>query len=329
MNDVAHAGLYASAGSFLVCAAALMVLLRSGLAGRVLDRPNSRSLHVRPVPRVGGLAILLAVGVAAVAAGAADRFYPLLPLVAVSLMDDVRGVSIAPRIAIQALVAVWALSQALGEASLAPWVLAAVAVVWSTNLYNFMDGSDGLAGGMTVFGFSFLALAAFRGGDTGLAEYCFSFAAAALAFLAFNFHPARIFMGDSGSAPIGFAAATIAIEGVGKGLWTPWFPLLVFSPFVFDASITLLKRLLRGDRFWQAHREHYYQRLIRMGWGHRRTALAYYGLMLVAGSAAHVLLAQPAPWPQLGAGVALVWALGLMLAVDRAWSARQAGNKDA
>jgi UDP-N-acetylmuramyl pentapeptide phosphotransferase/UDP-N-acetylglucosamine-1-phosphate transferase len=326
MNSPLKFTLLAAALSFFVCAALLLLLLRSGLAERVLDRPNARSLHVRPIPRVGGLAILLAIFVSAASLGNLDtRLILLLPLVAVSLVDDVRGLSIAPRIATHlavAAVAVMGFWPQLGDAPWWLWLAGGAAIVWSTNLYNFMDGSDGLAGGMTVFGFSFLALAAFQGGDTGLAAYCLSLAAAALAFLFFNFHPASIFMGDSGAAPIGFAAALAGLEGGIKGIWPFWYPVLVFSPFVLDASATLLRRLLRGERFWQAHREHYYQRLIRLGWGHRRTALAYYALMLAAGLAAYSARPLAMPWPLLVLLAALGLAARLMFAVDRAWSAR-------
>lgn len=321
---------FASAEALLVCAGTLFLLLRTGLAQRVLDRPNSRSLHKQPIPRVGGLAILVAVIVTAATAGEFEaRSYLLLPVLAVSLVDDMRGLSIAPRFAIHFSVAIWAVAAfwPLSDGGLL-WaavigVLAVFGVVWSTNLYNFMDGSDGLAGGMTVFGFLFLALGAYRGGETGLAAYCLSFAAASVAFLCVNFHPARIFMGDSGSAPIGFAAAAVAVEGVAKGLWALWYPVLVFAPFVFDATVTLLRRMLRRERFWQAHRDHYYQRLIRMGWGHRRTALTYYGLMLISGLAAYKALPLAMPGPLFVVVIALLVSAGLMIVVDRWWSASE------
>jgi UDP-GlcNAc:undecaprenyl-phosphate/decaprenyl-phosphate GlcNAc-1-phosphate transferase len=156
---------------------------------------------------------------------------------------------------------------------------AALSLVWLTNLYNFMDGSDGLAGGMALLGFSAYGGVA-ASGDLELSFACWSVAAAVGGFLLFNFPPAKVFMGDAGSIPLGFLAAAVGMLGWQKGLWPLWFPVLVFSPFVVDASFTLLRRMLRGEHFWQAHREHYYQRLIRMGWGHRRTALTEYALMV-------------------------------------------------
>ncbi|MGH8746214.1 MAG: glycosyl transferase, partial [Burkholderiales bacterium] len=105
------------------------------------------------------------------------------------------------------------------------------------------------------------------------------------AFLVRNFPPARIFMGDVGSVPLGFLAGALGLIGWNDGVWPLWFPLLVFAPFVCDATLTLLKRLARGERVWQAHREHYYQRLVRMGFGHRGTALIEYAVMLGCGAA--------------------------------------------
>ena len=102
--------------------------------------------------------------------------------------------------------------------------------------------------------------------------------------------PAKIFMGDAGSIPFGFLAATLDIHGALAGLWSWWFGLLVFSPFIVDATVTLIRRLARRERIWIAHREHYYQRLILSGWSHRKTVCSYYLLML--GSAISALIAQ-------------------------------------
>jgi UDP-N-acetylmuramyl pentapeptide phosphotransferase/UDP-N-acetylglucosamine-1-phosphate transferase len=196
-----------------------------------------------------------------------------------------------------------------------------LAVMWMTNLYNFMDGSDGLAGGMALFGFGTYAVGAWLGGDVNLAAACASLAACAAAFLVFNFHPARVFMGDAGSVPYGFLAGAIGLAGWHEGLWPPWFPVLAFSPFVADASVTLARRMLRGEKFWRPHRTHYYQRLVQLGWGHRRTALAEYALMLACGTLA-LAASRAAPAVQaavLAAAAALY--LALATAVDRAWKA--------
>ena len=148
-----------------------------------------------------------------------------------------------------------------------------------------------------------------------------SIAAAAAAFLVFNFHPARIFLGDAGAVPLGFLAAALGLIGWLQGDWTWWFPVLVFAPFIVDASVTLARRLLRRERVWRAHREHYYQKLVRLGWGHRRTALAEYALMLTTGVLALAALALPV----LMQGVLLAAAAGayllIMVSIERAWRA--------
>jgi UDP-N-acetylmuramyl pentapeptide phosphotransferase/UDP-N-acetylglucosamine-1-phosphate transferase len=103
-----------------------------------------------------------------------------------------------------------------------------------------------------------------------------------LGFLVFNFAPARVFLGDAGSAPLGFLAAALGLLGWQERVWSGWFPLVVFSFFVVDASITLLRRGLQGERIWLAHKEHLYQRMVASGLGHTRTALLAYGVMVVS-----------------------------------------------
>jgi len=303
--------------AFAVCWLVLTWLLRRGRLP--MDHPNERSLHETPTPRIGGLGIMAGVLVATVwlADGA------LLPVVlgafalaAVSVLDDVRGLPVRVRFLAHFVAAAGCLL-ALG---LSGWALLAgtLAVVWMTNLYNFMDGSDGLAGGMAAIGFGALALAAWLGDAPGLALFCAAVAAAALAFLRFNFPPARVFMGDAGSIPLGFLAATLGILGGMQGVW-PWlFPLLVFSPFIVDASVTLARRALRGEKIWRAHRSHYYQRVVLLGASHRQLAMAAYALMLATAALAFALLFLP----QHAVGVLILSAaiyLLTFLAIDRRW----------
>ncbi len=304
----------------------LLALMRPGVVHLAMDLPNERSLHRKPVPRVGGVALIGGVLVGWVPL----RQEWLLPLVliagglaAVSFVDDLRGLPVGARL-VAHLVAGGALVFAGSVAP--PGALQTIAVVagtvWLINLYNFMDGSDGLAGGMAVFGFGGYALAAYLMGDAGMAAAALTVSLAALAFLLFNFNPARVFMGDAGSTALGFLAAALGLIGLQRDLWPPWFPLLVFSPFLLDASVTLAKRLLAGQRVWQAHREHYYQRLIRAGWSHRRLALAEYGLMIAAAGSAVWGITQPLP-VQLGmlAGWLVTYAW-LANRIDRLWLTR-------
>src|SRR5919108_1466409 len=301
--------------SFAVTFAALRLLL-ARFARLALDQPNERSLHERPVPRTGGIAVLAGAAIS-FAFGAVALWLPLglaVVLALLSFADDLQSLPTAARLAAHLAVAAlvsWYLMSPMHPAELA---LLLIGVAWITNLYNFMDGSDGLAGGMALFGFGAYALAAGAGGDTPLAAASVALAAAAAAFLLLNFPPARIFLGDVGSVPLGFLAAVLGLAGWRDDVWPLWFPLLVFAPFIGDATLTLLRRLARRERVWHAHREHYYQRLVRMGAGHRGAALIAYALMLVCAAAA--LLARGAA-PAVQAAVA--GAASAVLIATAAW----------
>jgi UDP-N-acetylmuramyl pentapeptide phosphotransferase/UDP-N-acetylglucosamine-1-phosphate transferase len=208
-------------------------------------------------------------------------------LALVSLADDFRSLPIAVRLPAHFAAAALALA-VMAPATLSPavFVLCILAIAWMTNLYNFMDGADGLAGGMAAIGFGAYALAAYIAGHEALALGCAALASAAAGFLSRNFPPAKVFMGDAGSIPLGFLAATLGVHGVLAGAWPAWFPLLVFSLFIVDASLTIARRLARGERVWIAHRQHAYQRLVLAGWSPRRLALVCYGVMLATAASA-------------------------------------------
>lgn len=285
-----------------------------------LDRPNDRSLHERPIPRAGGWAIFagwtFALPWAGIPAGfSAFSWTALLASLAalflVSLADDYREVAPRWRFLVQA-VGAFAVSCALfGSQPHGPALAAAsaVAIVAATNFFNFMDGSDGIAGAMAVAGFGAYAAAS---AIAGLAwAPWLALACACLPFLARNLPPARLFLGDAGSAPLGFAAGAAGIAGVSAGAWPAWFPLLAFLPFVADASVTLARRALRGERVWEAHRSHYYQRLLTQGAGHHGT-FRVYGALIVgcAGSAVASVAYLPfAGWVVLAAWMAILAAV--------------------
>lgn len=309
--------------AFAAALLAVWWLAKGRLSGLILDHPNPRSLHDSPVPRSGGLGMhagtLLAVAIIVPDLPAA-LWIAFTALLLVSFLDDVRGIPpswrLASHLAISGCFAAAVLLPAHGPLAIA---VATLAIAWMANLYNFMDGSDGLAGGMAVIGFSFYGAAAWLAGGAELALVNLSIAAAAAAFLMFNVHPARIFMGDAGSVPLGFLAAALGLIGWLQGDWTWWFPLLVFSAFIVDATVTLARRLLRREKVWQAHRDHYYQRLVRMGWGHRRTALAGYALMLASGVTAVAALGSAiAVQAAVLAGAGVVY-VALIALAERRW----------
>lgn len=303
--------------ALILCMVLLSWLLRSGQAHALaLDQPNHRSLHTLPTPRVGGLGIMLGTLVAMVGVGELVLAVLTLGLCVVSWLDDRGGVAISVRLGLQTIAAViWMTSFALSLWSL----MAIVSVVWMANLFNFMDGSDGLAGGMALIGFGAYGVAAWMAGDLDLAILAAAIAAASLGFLRFNFPPASLFMGDVGSVALGFVAGALGYKGWVQAVWAWWFPLVVFSPFIVDATLTLLRRGLSGERVWQAHKEHYYQRLVRMGWGHRKTAIAGYALMLAAFLSALVM--SRLPWAGQAAGLVAWLTVYAFLAwrIDHAW----------
>ena len=274
----------------MVSSITIVVLLRTKAATLALDQPNRRSLHTAPTPRLGGLGIIA--GLIVAWCYAAPEFDPrlvlaFLLLAGISLLDDIKNVNVAWRFTlhlVSSLVAMTAMLYDLYGIWLA--LAATLMTTWMINLYNFMDGSDGLAGGMAIIGFGTYGAAALAGGDFSFAVINLSVAAAALGFLLFNFPPAKVFMGDVGAIPLGYLAAVFGVTGWLRGDWTLWFAVIVFSPFIVDATVTLIKRALRGARVWQAHREHYYQRLVQSGLGHRGTALAEYALMMLCSAAA-------------------------------------------
>ncbi len=258
--------------------------------------PSERSLHERPIPRVGGIALWLA------AMPIALIWPPDLPgsgvawlvawiaVAAVSLADDCSHVGVGARLAVHVASAV-VLAVAIvggrqdGVTGVAAIAGATLLIAWGMNLYNFMDGSDGLAATMAIAGFGAYAAGLATAGEPWLA--CAALAVGAAAFLAANRPPASLFLGDVGAVPLGMLAAAVGLAGTVRGTWPAWFPLLAFLPFVLDASVTLARRLLKGERIAQAHRSHYYQRLLQLGFGHAGT-LAVYGALMVSGAVAAV-----------------------------------------
>ena len=180
--------------SFAATFAAILWLLKNKLSLIALDRPNPRSLHSAPVPRTGGLGLMAGIFAADIFLGLPWPLWTGMGiLIVVSVADDIYNLSAVWRLLAHFAAAVLAMTYLLlGSFGLPLMLLAIVVTAWMTNLYNFMDGSDGLAGGMTVFGFGFYGVAAWISGNEIFALVNFSIAASAMAFLLFNFHPAGL-----------------------------------------------------------------------------------------------------------------------------------------
>jgi len=277
----------------------------------VLDHPNERSLHSRPTPRTGGVAIFVALSVAVGLCGlgvglTSSLLYGLGAgaglVAALSFLDDRKGLPVSVRLPGHLVAAALLVIGGLflpgfslpGLAWYWPeWLgilFSLLFLVWMINLYNFMDGMDGFAAGMAVIGFGTFAVLGYLASNQLFLALNLIVVSAAAGFLWFNYPPARIFMGDTGSSLLGLLAGGLSIWGAREGVFPFWVALLVFSPFIVDATVTLLRRLGRGERVWQAHKSHYYQRLVQSVWGHKKTVLYEYVLMLACGLSA--LLAQ-------------------------------------
>ena len=272
----------------------------------ILDRPNERSSHQRPTPRGGGIALVPVILLAWTAVGAASGAGLLHWIVvaaaaflaAVSWLDDVRGLPPGPRFAahIAAVAVVLALlpvDRLVFQGILPPILDRAAAGllwVWFANLYNFMDGIDGITGVETTsLGIGVAIVATLGSGLSAagvpMAPLGLALAAASIGFLLWNWHPARIFMGDVGSVPIGFLAGWLLIGLAASGAWAA--ALILPAYYLADATITLARRALRLEAVWRAHREHFYQRAVAAGRSHDAVATAIGGLdLLLIGLAA-------------------------------------------
>jgi UDP-N-acetylmuramyl pentapeptide phosphotransferase/UDP-N-acetylglucosamine-1-phosphate transferase len=310
----------------LAAAGGTAFMLRVLARRRILDHPNERSSHERATPRGAGIAVtgaLLAawVAVAALAPAARPTVAWIVPgallLAVVSWRDDLKSLPALPRFVAQ-LVAVAAGLAVFGDDGLifqgllplwADRLVAAIAWLWFVNLFNFMDGIDGLAGTETVaIGLGVALLALLVGGSPALVALALAAAGAALGFLPWNWHPARIFLGDVGSVPLGYVLGWLLLSAAVAGQWAAALILPLY--YLADATLTLLGRLLRGERVWRAHREHFYQRAVQGGRSHGEVVA-----LVAAADAVLVALALGAsrwPWPMLAAAIV---AVGLLLAV--------------
>lgn len=261
---------------------AVLSLLLSRMREFALDLPNHRSMHETPVPRTGGWA-MVAGCIPALALSPVSLpgliFLGVVLLLAVSAIDDLRHVSARVRFPIQMLAVILVLTALPHKLAWWWYPLLLFSGVWMINLFNFMDGMDGLAGSMTVVGFGTLGFICAWRGDTELAGVCLLLVVVALVFLRFNWPSARIFLGDVGSTTLGLVAVIISLFGWQKGTFSLVVPIVVFAPFWLDATWTLLRRVFRGQRWWEAHREHFYQRSA-MRIGVNKTLYLQLGFML-------------------------------------------------
>lgn len=315
---------------------------RYALRRRMIDRPGARRSHLQPTPRGGGIAI-----VAAFAIGIGGLYgYGQIPasvfgvfcasgslVVLVSVWDDHQPLPMALRLSLHAAAALWAvywfdgLQPAGRDLEFANWpavlvpLCQALALLWLINLYNFMDGIDGICAVETIsIGLGFAVLTALvatldvLGMLTAVifglqAPLALALVGSLIGFLPWNWHPARIFLGDVGSVPLGYLVGWLLVMLFAFGFIAAAFILPMY--YVADATITLCRRLRRGERPWRAHREHFYQRATGAGLSHSRVSLGILlGNVVLIGCAAASLWW---PWPAVaGAGIVTALMIGWM-----------------
>lgn len=326
-------------GSLLVLAAFGASFVLTGLVRRwalrigLMDLPNERSSHLLAVPRGGGVAIVVVVIFAAILLYLADWMSTTAAMVwivggsliaAVGFMDDRLGLSAKIRLAAH-FGAAWLVANAVGglPLSYAPltsltggvigMICAMLAVTWAINLFNFMDGTDGIAASQATFvaggGALFCLLS---NADKGVAAMSLTVGAASIGFMCWNMPKAKIFMGDIGSGFLGFALVQCAFASAVGGGPTLWTWLILHAAFLCDATVTLLVRLIRGEPVYAAHRQHAYQHLARRWNSHGRVLGAY--------SMINGLWCLPLAWisfsrPTQGPMLALVATVPLCVAV--------------
>lgn len=307
----------AALAAFLVSGTVLEVVLRWARTKR-LDVPNERSSHSMPTPRGGGLAIIVAILLVAPLAAASVEAttvtrYSLLALMAtlagiasISWLDDRTPLPARLRLCVHLAMALVMVGVCMGGATNVPltWraALTPVLVFWVvgvTNAYNFMDGIDGIAGSQAVIcGMTWMIASVFLGAPV-TAIVGVVLVAAALAFLRRNWSPAAIFMGDVGSASLGFLIATLPmlfaleVRTASARMVALFAAVLALWPFLFDTTFTLVQRIRRGERITEAHRSHLYQRLVITGASHGTVSTLYGGLALTGALVALLLAYAP------------------------------------
>lgn len=286
---------------------------------QIMDLPNERSSHTLPTPRGGGLATT-PVMVLALLALPDFRFLAVgaVLLLAISWIDDRKGLPPLPRFATQALVVaaflvLLPLEQLVFQGLLPAWAdhaLAGLCWLWFINLYNFMDGIDGITGIETISVGVGVALI----GGTALAAPSLVVASVAAAFLLFNWHPAKLFLGDSGSVPFGYVLGGLLLLLAAQGQLIA--ALILPAYYIADATITIVHRALAGEKIWQAHRRHFYQRAVQGGKRHDQVALTIAGANVVLVACAVAAARGQLVW----GGLAAVLVVAGLLTILRSWS---------
>lgn len=274
----------------------------------LLDRPNERSSHQKPTPKGGGIAIVVPLMLACLWF-AVERPELLLlvgllvVLTVLGWFDDHHELAVRPRLAIQFSVCLVAILiwGAVKEVDFGPlhlnwavlmWPLTLLFMVWFINLYNFMDGIDGIAGVESLTGGLTLAVWFRLSGQVELSLICLTVAGATLGFLFYNWSPAKIFLGDTGSVTLGGFFVIMGLIGANEAGISVLAFMLLFGVFIFDATVTLARRWWRGEKLSQAHRSHFYQHAVQKGYTHAQVSTSVLALNIILAMLASLVFTQ-------------------------------------
>lgn len=311
--------------SAVAITAFLLTGLTTWFAARqgMLDLPGERHSHKVPTPRGGGLGVVLALLLGAWL----NPVFPAMPtfwwhclvpgfvaLALVGLLDDRFSLPILLRLFVQLTASFYLLAcgqQSGWAVDTWQWIAATLFLVWMTNLYNFMDGSNGMAAMQAVFAGLVMAILFYQSGDTSSALLAAILVAACVGFLPWNIGNARVFMGDVGSVSVGFLIAALLLYGVKQQAFSLAVAWMVMLVFFCDSTLTLLARVIRGERWYTPHKQHIYQRLIANGWSHNRVMWLYQliNLLLVV-----PVIVVAASYPELAEVVAISTTFALAIA---------------
>jgi Fuc2NAc and GlcNAc transferase len=324
-------GTLALGAAALAGSALLTDLLRRWVLARgLLDLPNERSAHIRPTPRGGGAAIVIVTTLVLIilcVLHRADFRFALalggggLAVAAVGLWDDRRSVGAGTRLAVHFGAASWAIGwlggvpplrvgHQLVDLGLVGDGLGLLGIVWTLNFFNFMDGIDGIAASEAAF-IAGAAVLLGATGSTAVSAVAVTFVAACCGFLAFNWPPARIFLGDVGSGFLGFAIAVMALSVTRQDPAALWVWLILTGTFFVDATVTLVRRMRRGERAHQPHRSHAYQWLARRWRGHASVTVGALALNVFWLLPCAWFASRNPPW----AAATVIFALGPLVPV--------------
>ena len=257
------------------------------------DIPNNRSSHEYKTLKIGGLVLFPFI-----------LFFSLFSLddytiklilfcstfiFIISFIDDLFDISIYIRLLIHLLCS-FVFLFFFGNYNNFLFIFFVISLIWISNLYNFMDGIDGLASIMTILGFIFLALPLFLNENYHLYKLCIYIAIGSLSFFYFNFFKSKIFLGDSGAVTIGFLAGCIGLCGANYGAWPIWYPTLIFSTFGADATLTVVLRLTQKNNPLKPHKEYFFHKLNDLGFNKKTIVLLYAFFILLSSSLGLFLL---------------------------------------